>query len=113
MLQQQEQRAKEAASQPPSEEASEQEVSGATDFQRKGRKFSLERDVYYFENNRREEVVTYDGSMHQGGKKLGGLATERGLSKAEQAAYKSSLGDLCAKLMTASRTSLNTTTSQR
>ena len=45
------------------------------------------------------------------GKTLGTLATERGLSKAEQAAYKSSLGDLCAKLMTASRTSLNTTTS--
>ena len=62
-----------ASKQPPaaaSESASEgqQEVrsSGATaERPRQGRKLSLERDVYYFENNRREEVVTYDNrSMH-------------------------------------------------
>lgn len=71
----------------------------------KGRQFSLERDVYYF-NNRREEVVTYDA----GSKKLGTLAAKQGLTNQEQDVYKRSLGDLCAKLLTASRSQLPTVT---
>ena len=39
-------------------------TGGASDFPQpprpQGRKLSLDRDVYYFENNRREEVVAYD-----------------------------------------------------
>jgi len=89
-------------------------TGGASDFPQpprpQGRKLSLDRDVYYFENNRREEVVAYDNQSAKA--KLGNLATERGLSKAEHATYKSSLGDLCAKLMTASRTSLNSNNNQ-
>ena len=57
-----------ASKQPPVASGGQQEVrsSGATaERTRQGRKLSLERDVYYFENNRREEVVTYDNrSMH-------------------------------------------------
>lgn len=69
---------------------------------RKDRQFSLERDVYYFGNNRREEVVTYEAA------KLGksNVAADFGLSEAEQAVYRSSLGDLCNKLMRASQTGL-------
>lgn len=53
---------------------------------------------------RREEVVTYEaGGL---GKKLGSLAASKGLSRDEQDVVKASLGDLCAKLMTASRTQL-------
>jgi len=89
-------------------------TGGASDFPQpprpQGRKLSLDRDVYYFENNRREEVVAYDNQSAKA--QLGNLATERGLSRAEQATYKSSLGDLCAKLMTASRTSLNNNNNQ-
>ena len=76
---------------------------------RKGRQFSLERDVYYF-NNRREEVVTYEAGGI--GKKLGSLAAKQGLSEPEAAMFKRSMGDLCAKLMTASRTTLNSTSSE-
>merc|ERR1719362_63404 len=89
-------------------------TGGASDFPQpprpQGRKLSLDRDVYYFENNRREEVVAYDNQSAKA--QLGNLATERGLSRAEQATYKSSLGDLCAKLMTASRTSLSNNNNQ-
>jgi hypothetical protein len=70
---------------------------------RKDRQFSLERDVYYFENNRREEVVTYDAGI---GKKLGASAKHYGLNEDEEAVYKSSLGDLCGHLMRASQTRL-------
>ena len=70
------------------------------------RHLSLERDVYYF-GNRREEVVNYEKANGNAfGKNLDTLGSKKGLSQQEQAAFKSSLGDLCAKLMTASRSTL-------
>ena len=66
---------------------------------------TLERDVYYFENNRREEVVNYEA----GGKGLGSnVSSKFGLNETETEVYKRSLSDLAGQMVRASQSSLAT-----
>jgi hypothetical protein len=65
------------------------------------RQTSLDRDVFYFDNDRREEVVTYKPFV------LGSSVKKFGLSEEEQSVYKSSLANLCSQLAKVSKTSVN------
>jgi hypothetical protein len=56
------------------------------------RQVSLDRDVFYFENDRREEVVTYKPFA------IGGASVKKfGLTQKEESVYKSSLANLCSQ----------------
>ena len=70
---------------------------------------TLERDVYYFENNRREEVVNYEaGGLNKKG--LGSnVSSKFGLNETETEVVKRSLSDLAGQMVRASQSSLATT----
>ena len=70
------------------------------------RQASLDREVYYVDG-KREENVSYTTPLDAFGTKLGTNARRRGLSEAEEEVYRSSLGSLCAQIMRSSQQSLN------
>ena len=70
------------------------------------RQASLDREVYYVDG-KREENVSYTTPLDAFGTKLGTNARKRGLSEAEEELYRSSLGSLCAQIMRSSQQSLN------
>jgi hypothetical protein len=61
------------------------------------RQASLDRDVFYFDDDRREEVVTYKPFV------LGSSVRKFGMTADEEAVYKSSLANLCSQLAKVSR----------
>ena len=61
----------------------------------------------YYLDGRREEVVTYSAPLDTFGNKLGAIARKRGLSEAEEEAYRNSMKSLCSQILQTSQQSLN------
>lgn len=65
------------------------------------RQASLDREVFYFDNDRRKEIVTYKPY------EIGSLAKKFGLNKVEKSVYTSSLMNLCDQLARVSKSTQN------
>ena len=65
------------------------------------RQSSLDREVFYFDNDRRKEIVTYKPFT------IGSSVKKFGLKKEEEIVYMSSLKDLCNQLSRVSKSSKN------
>ena len=61
----------------------------------------------YYLDGVREEVVTYSAPLDTFGNKLGAIARKRGLSEAEEEAYRNSMKSLCSQILQTSQQSLN------